>query len=75
MKISIEQIGGRPTVTMKQGVQKFTVGGDLSKDEAEWLANRLREAIGAFAEEEYQRGIADGKIIKEHGSTNWQTHL
>lgn len=33
--------------------------------------DNLRGKIHLALEEEYERGVDDGKIIQEHGSLNW----
>ena len=37
------------------------------------IADEIKAKVYLAMDEEYDRGIADGKIIQEHGTVNWIT--
>lgn len=39
----------------------------------ETIVDDLTKRVHFALEEEYERGISDGKIINEHGTVNWIT--
>jgi len=37
------------------------------------VADDVKKVVLEALDEEYHRGIEDGKVIQEHGTTNWIT--
>jgi len=59
--------------TPEEILQKdFNITENTMFHEYNYLYNSMLKALSLYGNNEYKRGVEDGKIITEHGTTMWQ---